>query len=98
MASEGPFYIEISCDEATLINLLREAVHEAEMHNPMSMLKPEQMVDAGPHLRELSPTMQDKAREDWLDVEFLRCWSEHLAGVRVIESDTTMGAELLSLL
>jgi hypothetical protein len=98
MASEGPFHIEISCDETALIPLLRETIRETEKYNLMPMLKPEQMVDAGPHLRHFSPTLQDKAREDWLDMEFLRCWSEHLNGVRLIDSDSTLGAELLRLL
>ncbi len=97
-ASEGSFHISVGCDDTRLLSLLQETVRDAETNNPLSMLKPEQMVDLGPHFRYLSPTQQSKAREDWLDLEFLRSWCERITQVRVIDTASEVGAELSSLL
>lgn len=96
--TESPFYIAMKCDESRVIPLLREAVQEAEVNNPLSYLKPEQMVDLGPHLRHLTPAGQEKARQDWLDMDFLRVWIERVTAVQTISPASDLGKHLLSLL
>jgi hypothetical protein len=98
LVSEDSFYLSISGDDSSLMALLRQVVHEAETNNPLSTLKPEQMVDLGPHFRHLSPTQQSKAREDWLDTQFLRAWCDRVSEVRHIPADDNLAAELVSLM
>jgi ATP-dependent Lhr-like helicase len=98
VVSEESFYLSISCDDSSVITLFREAVQEAETNNPLSTLKPEQMVDLGPNFRYLSTTQQCKAREDWLDTQFLRAWCDSISQVRRISPDDSLSAELVSLM
>ena len=98
VVSETSFCLSIACDESRLLPLLLNAVQEADVNNPLSLLKPEKMVDLGPHFRHLSPTQQSKAREDWLDSQFLRSWFEQISEVRRIPSDSELCAELMSLM
>ena len=51
----------------------------------------------GPHFERLSPPLQNKAREDWLDSDFLTEWVNGIAGLRVIPADSELGANLLEL-
>lgn len=98
LVSENSFYLSLTCDHSSLMSLLRDAVQEAEVNNPLSMLKPEEMVDFGPHFRHLSVTQQRAAREDWFDREFLNQWCKSLTTLRTIDVNSETGLELLSLL
>ena len=98
VVSEDSFHLSITCEDSSLMPLLREAVQDAESNNPLSTLKPEQMVDLGPHFRHLSPTQQSKAREEWLDSQFLRAWCERISALRSVLPDSELSVELLSLM
>lgn len=97
VVSEGSFHLVLACDESGLIGLIRDAVKDAEANNPLSTLKPEKMVDLGPHFRHLSTTEQSKAREDWLDIQFLRTWFDGISEIRRVPAEHSLGAELISL-
>jgi ATP-dependent Lhr-like helicase len=97
LASEDSFYLSLACDDSSLLSLLQDAVKEAEVNNPLGTLKPEQMADLGPHFRHLSPSQQSRAREDWLDIGFLRSWCEKITVVRRIEPLSDLSVELMSL-
>jgi hypothetical protein len=92
--SEGSFHLTVmSADEEKLLPLLRDVV----CNNPLGTLKTEQMVDLGPHFRHLSPDHQTKAREDWLDENFLREWCDGLTELCMVPGDSEMAADLLEL-
>lgn len=98
VATEGSFHIAIKCDESQLLSHLREAVQEAGLKNPLSALKPERMVDLGPHFRHLSLAQQQKAREEWLDSRFLCGWLENISHVRRLSVDSELCVDLASLM
>jgi hypothetical protein len=55
------------------------------------------MVDVGPHFQQLSPALQNRAREDWLDSGFLENWIEGVQGLRMIAPDSELGTSLMAL-
>ena len=57
----------------------------------------EGMAQLGPHLRYLSDQQIERAREDWLDVEYLTRWIDRLGEPTVVDSASAMGADLLAL-
>jgi len=65
--------------------------------NPLASLAPERMVDVGPHFQQLSPALQNRAREDWLDSGFLENWIEGVQGLRMIAPDSELGTSLMAL-
>jgi ATP-dependent helicase Lhr and Lhr-like helicase len=97
--AEGAFHLTVLlADEGGMLALLREIVQDALNSNPLGTLKTERMVDLGPHFRHLSPDQQKKAREDWLDQDFLRAWCEAIRELRMVPSDSGMAADLLELI
>jgi ATP-dependent Lhr-like helicase len=97
LVSDNSFNLSLTCDDSSLMSHLREAVQESEINNPLSTLKPEQMVDLGPHFRHLSPAQQNWAREEWLDSKFLRAWCSNVSEVRNIDPVSDLGVELTNL-
>jgi ATP-dependent Lhr-like helicase len=96
--AHGSFHLTLALtDEGGLLSLIREVVEDTIRSNPLGTLKTEQMVDLGPHFRQLSPDEQTKAREDWLDEGFLRAWCEGLTEVRMVPADSETAADLLEL-
>ena len=96
--ADGPFHLAVKGSiEATVLDLLRETVRDATTNNPLASVNLERMVDVGPHFERLSPTLQNKAREDWLDSDFLTEWVNGIAGLRIIPADSELGANMLAL-
>src|SRR5262249_12365809 len=97
-AAQGSFHLTVLlADEGQLLPLLREIVQDVIGNNPLGALKAELLVDLGPHFRHLTTDHQRKAREDWLDQDFLRAWCDALAEVRTVPGDSQMAADLLEL-
>ena len=66
-----------------VLPLLRQAVADVTTSNPIAKIKLEHLIDIGPHFTLLSPNEQAKAREDWLDLGFLKKWIE---GIKHVQS------------
>jgi ATP-dependent Lhr-like helicase len=96
--AQGSFHLTVMlAEEGRLLLLLSEIVQEVIGNNPLGTLRTERMVDLGPHFRQLSSDHQGKAREDWLDQDYLRAWCEGLVEVRMVPADSQMAADLLEL-
>lgn len=95
---DGPFHLAVKgVAEDGFLELLRQTVNGVASNNPLASITPEHMVDLGPHFDQLSPTLQNKAREDWLDVEFLDNWIKDIRGLQLIPTESALGADLLTL-
>jgi ATP-dependent Lhr-like helicase len=95
---DGSFHVTVQMDdEGKLLSLLREVVEDVISRNPLATLNTERMVDLGPHFRCLSPGLQGKAREDWLDKAFLRNWCNNLSQLRNVSADSELADDLLAL-
>ncbi len=70
----------------------------ANSHSMHFSHNPDIMVDLGPYFKHLSPTLQKRAREEWLDSHFLRTWCERISAIRRIPPDDARSGELESLL
>ena len=92
--SAGPFHLRFECDTEKILQVIQSAIDEVDARNPLSNLMPEQMVDLGPHLRSLSPSQQEQAREDWLDIDFLRIWGQRIQQVCTHPIDSPIGIQL----
>lgn len=77
--------------------LVTKAVTVVVQTNPLGRMKVEGIADLGPYLRELSPTLQEVARRDWLDAGYLSNWVAGLRRVQPVEADTDLGRDLLDL-
>ncbi|HVC98417.1 MAG TPA: DEAD/DEAH box helicase [Pirellulales bacterium] len=96
--SDGSFHLTVQLgQDADLLRVIREGVEDVIARNPLGRMNCERMIDLGPHYRNLSPDLQKKAREDWLDADFLQDWCNQLNEVRVVPADTQMGGDLLAL-
>jgi ATP-dependent Lhr-like helicase len=94
--AEGSFHLTVILDDETkLLPLIREVVRGAITRNPLGALNAERMVDFGPHFKHLSPTQQERAREEWLDANFLGNWCEELSELRLVSADTQLAGDLL---
>lgn len=97
--ADGSFHLTvegISVDD--VLDLLRQAVTDVTTNNPLAKINLERLIDIGPHFKLLSPTEQAKAREDWLDAEFLREWINQIDNVRVVNVSSPDGIDLLALI
>jgi len=95
---DGPFHLAMKgSTETNVIEQLGQAVRDVTLTNPLASLAPERMVDVGPHFQRLSPTLQTKAREDWLDKGFLESWMGGIRELRMIPPDSKLGTDLLAL-
>jgi hypothetical protein len=96
--TQGSFHVSLQLqDEGSLIPLLREVVEDAIRDNPLATPGTERMVDLGPHHKHLSPDLQGKSCEDWLDCDFLRAWAEGLSELRPVAADSELAAKLMAL-
>ena len=96
--TDGPFHLAVkSNNDEAVLGLLRQTVQEVTTKNTLASVNLERMVDVGPHFERLSPTLQNKAREDWLDVGFLTQWITGIAELRIIPADSELGTNLLTL-
>jgi hypothetical protein len=95
---DGPFHLTMEgSTEESVLEIIRQAVHDVTVANPLASLAPERMVDVGPHFQQLSPTLQNKSREDWLDRGFLEDWIEGVRRLRMIAPDSVLWTSLLAL-
>lgn len=97
-AAYGSFHLAFEAlPEQDVLTLLKQTISGLLQHNPLGELSVERMVDVGPHLKFLSPHLQMKAKEDWLDGQFLKTWVESLVSLRQVSADTPFGSDLLTL-
>jgi ATP-dependent Lhr-like helicase len=97
--AEGSFHLALTVRaNENLIELLKVTVTDVISNNPLVDLPVNRFVDLGPHHRYLSPSMQRKACEDWLDSSFLTEWSNGLSRTEIVEEDSSLGADLLALI
>ena len=82
---------------ADITDTLQRAVASLNSRNPLAEASIERIVDMGPHFNYLSSDGQRRARQDWLERDFLSRWAEGLSSVRVIDSDSTLGQDLAAL-
>lgn len=95
---DGSFHLAVKgITEDGLLELLRQTVKDVASKNPLAAIMPEKMVDFGPHFEQLSPMLQDKARKDWLDVEFLENWIKGIRELQTVPTDSELAADLLAL-
>jgi hypothetical protein len=96
--ADGPFHLVVKASgEEAVLDLLRQTVQDVTTKNPLASVNLERMVDVGPHFERLSPTLQNKAREDWLDTGFLTEWINGITKLQVVPTDSELGANLLAL-
>jgi hypothetical protein len=79
------------------LGVLRSAVDALSRNNPLGGQRVEQVVDLGGHFEELSDDGKRRAREDWLDPKYLRAWVDGLQNLQLVEADSSLGADLLTL-
>jgi hypothetical protein len=77
--------------------VLRSAVDALSRNNPLGDQRVERVADLGGHFGELSDDGKRRAREDWLDLRYLRAWIDGLQSLQVIAADSPLGADLLTL-
>lgn len=96
--NDGPFYLAVKGSvEETMLDLLRNAIQDVIATNPLATVNLERMVDVGPHFERLSPMLQNRACEDWLDASFLREWINGVTRLRIVPPDSELGSDLLAL-
>ena len=95
---DGSFHLAVKdCSEEALPDLLRQTVQHVVARNPLPSIRPERMIDIGPHFKHFSPSQQAKACEDWLDKGFLEKWVGDVKEIRTVPVDSDLGADLLAL-
>jgi ATP-dependent helicase Lhr and Lhr-like helicase len=82
---------------AQILAVLRRAVEALGRANPLGGQRVEQVVDLGAHVDELSDEGKRRAREDWLDLQFLNRWVDGLRGIQLVPAEAPLAADLLSL-
>ncbi len=82
---------------ADALPIVKQAVDAILSDNPMDRLKVERMVDVGPYFADLTPGLQELARKDWLDAEFIQRWLAGITRTDLVSTDTQLGADLLEL-
>jgi len=66
------------------LELVAGSVDAMKEHNPLGSTKLERIVDLGPHRDWLSDQTLKRAREDWLDHDFLNEWISRIEDVMVL--------------
>lgn len=84
-------------EASNVLKVLSTAVDGVIQDNPLSQMKVERMADLGPYFSELSPSMQQLSRRDWLDADYLRKWCSTLRRVLVTAPESAIGRDLLAL-
>jgi hypothetical protein len=82
---------------AQILPLLRRALDALARANPLGSQRVEQTADLGAHFDEMSADGKRRAREDWLDLPFLQRWLDSVQGVDLVQPDTPLAADLLTL-
>lgn len=96
--ADGSFHLTVESKSVDdLLDLLRKSVTDVTTKNPLARINLERLIDIGPHFKLLSPAEQAKAREDWLDSEFLRNWIEGMENVQSVDANTPTGMDLLAM-
>jgi hypothetical protein len=96
--SDGSFHFALMLDDDhRVLPEIKEIVNDIIGNNPLGAMTTERMVDLGPHFRHLSESQQAKAREDWLDKDFLRRWCDNLTEVCFVAAESQVGVDLLEL-
>lgn len=85
-------------EPSQILPILGRAVEALARANPLGRQRVEQVVDLGAHVDELSGEGKRRAREDWLDLPFLNRWVDSLQGIRLVQPESTLAADLLSLI
>jgi ATP-dependent Lhr-like helicase len=80
-----------------LLPQLKEAIDTLARDSSIGPVSVERLVDLGPHFDRLSPEGQQQARQDWLDLDDLRCWLQRLDRVEIIPSGSAMWGDLMAL-
>ena len=80
-----------------MLDVLRAAVDALSRNNPLGDQQVEHVVDLGGHFEELSDDGKRRGREDWLDLKYLRAWVDGLQKLQVVEADSSLGIDLLTL-
>jgi hypothetical protein len=97
--ADGAFHLTIKDgQEKSVVPMLRKAVDDVLLKNPLGTMAVERMVDLGPHFECLSPSQQAKACEDWRDGDFLRRWVDGIREVKMISAGSALGDDILSLI
>lgn len=96
--ADGSFHLTVETKSVDdVLKLLRQTVTDVTTNNPLAKMTPERLIDIGPHFKLLSPREQAKAREDWLDAEFLRNWIEGIDNMQSVDVNTQTGMDLIAL-
>lgn len=100
LVTGGSFHLtlELKSGESDLLHLLWKTVQDVTTNNPLSGMPTERLVDLGPHFKCLSSQFQTKAREDWLDQDFLRSWCAGITEIEHVAADSELASKFIALL
>jgi ATP-dependent helicase Lhr and Lhr-like helicase len=77
---------------------LRDVVRDVVQTNPLGAMNVERMTDLGAHFELLSSPLQQKAREEFLPVEFLERWINGICEARRVPAESDLGNNLIALM
>jgi len=80
-----------------IIPSIRLAIEQFTTTHPFSLAKIERIVDLGPNYSMFSPEMKRLSCEDWLDLHFLKLWSENLHTIVEVTTESELGRRLVHL-